>query len=78
MIVKEAKEIIATMDLSNKTLDKALALLKGLTDDSELAEVILDQLLALIDKESGILEEEISVDEVMALVDEKNNPIVKT
>lgn len=77
MKVKEAKEIIATMELSDKTLDRAVSLLGNLTDEAELPEELLDQLLLLIDKESGVLEEEIGDEEVLAFIDEKNKSVVK-
>ena len=76
MLVKEAKEIIATMDLSDKTLDKATEMLLGMMDTDELPEVVLDKLLALIDQEGVNLDDEISDEEVLEYI-EKKNPVVK-
>ena len=76
MLVKEAKEIIATMDLSDKTLDKATEMLLGMADADELPEVVLDKLLALIDQEGVNLDDEISDEEVLDYI-EKKNPVVK-
>ncbi len=76
MKVKEAKDIITTMELSTKSLDKAAKLLAGLADSDELSEQILDELLALIDKESVDNDEVVSDEEVLAYVD-KAHPVVK-
>lgn len=76
MLVKEAKEIIATMDLSDKTLDLATDMLLGMADTDELSETVLDKLLALIDQEGVDLNDEISDEEVLEFI-EKKNPVVK-
>lgn len=77
MKVKEAKEIVASMELSNKALDKAAELLSGLEETAELPENVLDQLLALIDKETvDTGDDEISDEEVLKYID-KQSPVVK-
>ena len=77
MKVKEAKEIISTMELSNKALDQTSELLAGMADEDELPDKVLDQLLALIDKETvDTGDDEISDEEVLKYVD-KQSPVVK-
>lgn len=56
MTVKEAKEIVATSELSDKSLDLALAIFEGLTDADELPEEKMNQIIAIMDADASVEE----------------------
>ncbi len=54
MTAKEAREIIAGMELSDKTLAKAEAMLEVYKDNEEIPEDLIDKILLMVDKEIDI------------------------
>ena len=54
MIVKEAKEIVATSELSDASLDKILVIFEGLKDDDELPESEMDKIIAIMDNDANV------------------------
>ena len=56
MIVKEAKEIVASSELSDSSLDKILAIFEGLKDDEELPESEMDKILLIMDHDANVEE----------------------
>lgn len=56
MTVKEAKEIVATSELSDKSLDLALAIFEGLADADELPEEKMNQIIAIMDADANVEE----------------------
>ena len=56
MIVKEAKEIVTTSELSDASLDKIVVILEGLKDEEELPDEKLNQIIAIMDHDANVEE----------------------
>ena len=54
MIVKEAKEIVASSELSDTSLDKILEIFEGLKDEDELPESEMDKIIAIMDNDANV------------------------
>lgn len=51
MTVKEAREIIAGMEVSADTMLEADAILEGFSENDELPEEVINKVLAVVDKD---------------------------
>jgi len=56
MIVKEAKEIVASSELSDASLDKILVIFEGLNDNDELPEATMDEIIKIMDADVNVKE----------------------
>jgi hypothetical protein len=56
MIVKEAKEIVASSELSDTSLDKILVIFEGLKDEDELPEEKMNEVIAIMDRDANVEE----------------------
>lgn len=54
MIVSEAKEIVATSELSDTSLDKILVIFEGLNDGDEFPEDKMNQVIAIMDSDANV------------------------
>lgn len=54
MTKKEAKEIILGMELSNKLLSEVTGILNNYTENDEIPEEVIDNILLMVDKEMDI------------------------
>lgn len=54
MIVKEAKEIVASSELSDVSLDKILVIFEGLKDDDELSEEKMNEIIKIMDADTNV------------------------
>ena len=72
MTVKEAKEIIESMELSKESMKTIDVWIKDYKDEDELPEELLDRILKVVDKEMDItkLESDVVDDSILDL-DEK-------
>ena len=53
MLVKEAKELVAASELSDTSLDKALEVFKGLSDEAELTAEAEAELMRIMDADES-------------------------